>query len=117
VSELWQEWLAGGRLPSRDFYVGHVEYEDGATIEYALFGHPEWGRDTTEQLIEDWTEFVTDDLEAAGCRCRHVRVAVLRIHETDQERLSPEGPVWTTGRPGSAFYYWHSDEDCPAREG
>lgn len=115
MSEPWHDWLAEGRLPSRDFYVGHVEYEDGATIEYALFGDPEWGRDTTEQLIEDWTEFVTDDLEAGDCECRHIRVAVVRTDAgTAEDRLSPGGGL-IRKKPSSRFYYWHSDEECPAK--
>jgi hypothetical protein len=116
TSEPWQGWLAGGELPSRDFYVGYVVYEGGAMIEYALFGDPDWDHHSTKEVIDDWNDFVEDDLNAAGCTCEHVKVAVFRTDtRTPEERMSPAGGS-LPNRRSSSFYYWHSDEDCPANE-
>jgi hypothetical protein len=116
TSEPWQDWLAGGELPSRDFYVGYVAYEGGAMIEYALFGDPDWDHRTTKDVLDDWNDFVEDDLDAAGCTCEHVKVAVFRTDtRTPEERMSPGGGSISNKR-SSSFFYWHSDDDCPANE-
>lgn len=94
MSEAYKDWLATGELRS-DASVACVERDDGAAIEYALFGvDPERDDDAIEASIDS----VPDDLEAEGCKCRIVRVAVI---QTD------EGSIEVAGN-------WHSDEACPA---
>ena len=95
MSEPYEDWLAAGDLRS-DTYVGGVRREDGASITYALFGvDPERDDDAIEGSIES----LPDDLEAEGCECRYVRVAVIRTDEGSLE---------------VAKDHWHSDKACPA---
>lgn len=95
MSEPDEDWLATGELRS-DAYVGCVERDDGTAIHYALFGVDP---DRDEDAIEDAIESLPDDLEAEGCECQYVRVAVTR---TD------EGSLEVAKDP------WHSDKSCPA---
>jgi hypothetical protein len=94
MTEPYEDWLTTGELRS-DAYVGCVERGDGAAIEYALFGiDPEREDDVTEGPIDS----VPDDLEAEGCKCRLVRVAVIQTDEGSIEVADD----------------WHSDRECPA---
>jgi hypothetical protein len=94
MSETYENWLTTGELRS-DAYVGCVERDDGAAIEYALFGiDPKRDGDAIEGSIDS----VPKDLKAAGCKCRLVRVAVI---ETD------EGSIEVADD-------WHSDRACSA---
>jgi hypothetical protein len=110
MSEPWEAWLAGGELPSDDFYLGALEEADGATTEYALFGDHVRDDRSSSELIAAWQQFVDEDM--AECTCRHLRVAVIHRDDGLLRRLGRHRP-----KPAlAAFCYWHSDEDCPARD-
>ena len=99
----YRDWLAGGSLPDG---VPHRAFRPSPrTLEFAYFGGGPAPDDPEPMLA-------LDDLEALGCTCHLVRVAVTQAQARTRTRRGSVAQSRSAPFPVSFYHYGHMDPTC-----